>query len=95
MPNEASTLQLTFNGINGASGDYLLPAASPAQISKIIRGEKPDKTHAVELKRWYERITQTTMGPKEGVDPKKIEESGWGIIFAAQDAEQVPAIKGR
>src|SRR5579863_6400511 len=74
---------LVFNGINGASGEYLLPPMTPQQVSAIVQGEQQDPEQLKELQWWYQRITQTTLGPKEGVDPKNLEEAGWGVIFAS------------
>jgi len=74
--------QLLFNGIDGTSGDYLLPAMTPQQLSEIAQGEPRDVQHLKELKWWYQRITQTHLGPREGVDPKSLAEAGWGVIFA-------------
>jgi hypothetical protein len=79
--------ELFFNGINGANGDYLLPPMSPQDISKIAQGETPDEAHLRELKFWYQRLTQALLGPKEGVDPKRLSQSGWGVIFA-HDADE-------
>ena len=73
---------LCFNGIDGASGNYLLPEMTPGQIVEIARGEPRDAQHLKELKWWYQRITQAHLGPKEGVDPKRLAETGWGVIFA-------------
>jgi hypothetical protein len=89
MPTE----QLYFNGINGATGEYLLPPMSPQDISKIAQGESLERTHLQELKFWYERTTQKFLGPKEGVDPKDLAQSGWGVIFAFEDKGRTPAIK--
>jgi hypothetical protein len=91
--NGMSTERLFFNGINGASGDYLLPPMTIQQISGIARGEPQDEEHLRELKAWFQRTTQATLGPKEGVDPKNLAETGWGVIFAHEDRERVPAIK--
>jgi hypothetical protein len=85
--------KLVFNGIDGASGNYLLPPMSPEAVSKMAQGETPDETHLRELKGWYRRVTQAHLGPKEGVDPKSLADSGWGIIFAFEDRDQVPAFK--
>ncbi|MCB0168322.1 MAG: hypothetical protein KDI79_29105 [Anaerolineae bacterium] len=85
-----STHQLHFNGLNGATGDYLLPAMTPRQISDIARGEPQDADHLRELKWWFQRVSQAHLGPKEGVDPKNLAESGWGVIFS-HDAD--PAVR--
>jgi len=77
-----SSDMLTFNGINGASGEYLLPPMTPEEISAIIRGEERDEAQINELKRWYQRSREEILGPVEGVDFKKLEETGWGVIFA-------------
>jgi hypothetical protein len=73
---------MAFNGINGATGDYLLPSMTPLQISKIVQGESQDEAHIKELKWWYDRITRVTLGPKEGVEPNDLSQAGWGVIFA-------------
>jgi hypothetical protein len=77
-----SSEMLVFNGINGASGEYLLPPMTPKQVAEVIQGEQQDPEQLKELRWWYQRVTQATLGPKEGVDPKNLEETGWGVIFA-------------
>ncbi|HEX8502235.1 MAG TPA: C25 family cysteine peptidase [Pyrinomonadaceae bacterium] len=51
------------NGLNGATGDYLLPHMSVEQISAIAQGglQEPDME---ELKVWYEEVLQS--GPTGG-----------------------------
>lgn len=84
--------QLIFNGIDAASGRYLLPPMEPRQIGKLARGEKLDPQHQRELKWWHDRVSRSHLGPKEGVDPKKLADSGWGILFAFSDRDKTPAI---
>jgi hypothetical protein len=85
--------ELFFNGINGATGNYLLPPMSPQDLSKIAQGETLEQSHLQELKFWYEKATQKHLGPMEGVDPKKLDQSGWGVIFAYEDKDRIPEIK--
>jgi hypothetical protein len=71
---------LFINGINGSTGDYLLPPLTEEQVSKIAQGEEfhPDDKEDIDLKKG--------LGPDffliEGVDPKNLAETGWGVIFA-------------
>ncbi|MEG3959656.1 hypothetical protein [Microcoleus sp. herbarium2] len=71
---------LFFNGINGSTGDYLLPPLTEEQVSRIAQGEEfhPDDKEDIDLK--------NGLGPGfvliEGVDPKNLAETGWGVIFA-------------
>lgn len=81
--------KLTFNGINGATGDYGLPPMTGDELAAFIRGEgKPENLNELRFRHDQDIIAQ--LGVKEGVDPKKLAEAGWGIIFA-HDAD--PAIK--
>ncbi len=84
---------LYFNGVNGATGEYLLEPQTPDVISKIAQGETLDQAQVKELKFWYQRVTQQHLGPKEGVDPKDLGQAGWGVIFAFQDQDKIPALK--
>ena len=87
------TTKLIFNGINGATGSYLLPEMSAEEISVIAQGEEFDKDHLNELKHRYRSAGMVSLGPKEGVDPKDLGQSGWGVIFAHDDSEQIDAWK--
>jgi len=73
---------LVFNGLNAATGDYLLPQLDPAVIGKIARGEAVDPKQLAELKWRYQKASKVHLGVKAGVDPTKLSEAGWGVIFA-------------
>jgi hypothetical protein len=77
---------LSFNGINGATGRYDVEPMAAEAFSRIVLGTAParpdEKAHLEELERRRLRDTEAHYAPKEGVDPKKLEETGWGVIFA-------------
>jgi hypothetical protein len=79
----AAPESLVFNGVDGATGKYLLPELTPQQVAQLARGESWDSQDLQELKWWYQRTTQATFGPVEGVDPTDLAQTGWGLIMAA------------
>jgi hypothetical protein len=85
--------KLIFNGINGATGAYLLPPLSPQELSAIAKGDAQETDHLYNLKLRYLRSTKTKRGVKAGVDAHKLSSAGWGIIFAKADADKIPGIK--
>lgn len=85
-----TTFQLAFNGIDGASGSYLLPPLAPCDVAAAALGELRDGEHLKELKWWFRRVREATFGPTEGMDPKDLAATGWGVIFA-YDAD--PAVR--
>jgi hypothetical protein len=90
MSTGASTETLVFNGVNGATGGYLLPPMTAQDISRIAQGEKLDPQHLKDLQRRHFKQTEKTFRPAAGIDPKDLAQAGWGVIFA-QDAE--PAVR--
>ena len=73
---------LFFNGINGATGEYDLPPTPVEVIAGVARGETFDKQHLEELRRRQRRDSEARFAVKAGVDPKNLDETGWGVIFA-------------
>jgi len=77
---------LVFNGINGATGRYDIEPMPVDAFTRMALGTAPrsasERAHVEELKRRRQRDTQTHYAPMEGVDPKKLSEAGWGVIFA-------------
>jgi len=77
---------LYFNGIDGDRGAYDLPPMTAKDLAQIIEGEElPENLN--ELRFRYQQRTARHLGVKEGVNVKRLDESGWGIIFA-HDADE-------
>jgi hypothetical protein len=73
---------LFFNGINGSTGDYLLPPMTAERVSRIAQGEEfdPEELEDIQLKKRQKE--ERDFAVIEGVDPKNLAETGWGVIFA-------------
>jgi endonuclease G, mitochondrial len=71
---------LCFNGIDGDTGTYDLPPMSAEELMRVIRGEvSPENLN--ELRFRVQQATTGFLGVKEGVDPTRLDEAGWGVIF--------------
>ncbi len=83
--------QLFFNGIDGATGDYLLPPLTAEQVAKMAQGEEFDPAHLSELQKKDRHVKglEPDFAPIEGVDPKNLAETGWGVIFAHNVAPDI------
>jgi hypothetical protein len=92
MPSDSEEM-LAFNGVDGATGSYLVPQMTPHQLLAYTRDERPDKEHLSDLRLRFRRFSQKKRGVKEGVDPERLDSAGWGIIFAYSDQDNLQAIK--
>jgi hypothetical protein len=74
---------LTFNGINGSTGRYGIEPMTADALSRAIQGKPPATAEELaDLERRRQMDTMANYAPKEGVDPKKLEQTGWGAVFA-------------
>ena len=73
---------LYFNGIDGDTGQYALPPMTGKELSAFIRQESQPENLAELLYR-YEESTKKSMGVREGIDPKQLDQTGWGVVFSA------------
>ncbi|MBA2775462.1 MAG: hypothetical protein H0U31_01885, partial [Chloroflexia bacterium] len=87
---EDPSQSLVFNGLNGATGDYLLPPLTTAQVARFARGERLDVQHRKDLQARHFVQTQPSYHMVAGRDPTDLAQTGWGVIFA-RDAD--PAIR--
>ncbi|MGE5139357.1 MAG: hypothetical protein ACM3JD_07845, partial [Rudaea sp.] len=75
---------LYFNGIDAATGTYLLPPLTAEQIARVAEGDRTDPAQLAELRRRLAATSGRTgvLGVVEGVDPKNLAQAGWGVIFS-------------
>jgi len=73
---------LWFNGLDGRRGSYLTPPMPAREIADLACGAAVDRPGVRELQAWVARGEgKARRGLKEGLDPSKLEEAGWGVIF--------------
>jgi DNA/RNA endonuclease G (NUC1) len=71
---------VTFNGINGRTGDYLIPAQTVEQLVVAARGEDVTQQLKSELAAKRREVAEGSFGIRPGHDASNLQEAGWGII---------------
>ena len=75
---------LVFNGIDGASGDYLVEPSTADDLAKLALGERFDKSHISDLKNKKQAKEDSHYAiTAEVEDPSDLSQAGWGVIFPA------------
>lgn len=80
---ESTDQQLVFNGIDGDTGEYLLPPTGPAEIARMVI-EQWQGFESAELDDFEARIRQEKSrfrGPAAGIDADDLAQTGWAIVF--------------
>jgi hypothetical protein len=77
------------NGVNGLTGDLLVPPMRPAEVAALAAGEQ----HDADTDRWLSQVsaklTTPTFGLPFTIHPENVAEAGWGIVFASDEADAV------
>lgn len=85
MPEE----RLVINGIDGVTGEYLVPPVDYAKAAEVVKGEVSDPA----IIRWLQRIWRTISLPHLGlpmdVDPADVSQAGWAIVFHESESSAV------
>jgi hypothetical protein len=114
---------LVFNGINGVTGDYLVPPMTSEKLARLVQGkakssdqvdflggkvlqpmteeeigreEQAEKERLGELrkKKLREEGPEVAAPVKEGVDPARLDQAGWAVVFpATMEPERKAAIE--
>jgi hypothetical protein len=87
---------LRFNGVDGATGKYLHPAMDPGTLARYVAGDELGATLLTELAARRTRGGkggEAAKAPVAGVDPRRLDEAGWGVVFpAGRDSPQRDAL---
>lgn len=83
--------EIILNGIDGLTGQYLVPPMSPIEAAEIARGRPVEST----LGSWFRAIVSVLRRPKLGlpmdVDPTNLSRAGWAIVFPATTSAELKA----
>lgn len=81
--------KLYINGIDGVTGEYLVPPLDYSQAVAFVKGEPSDTVVVRWLKRIWRTISQPHLGLPLGVDPADVTQAGWAVVFHTQEDQAV------
>jgi hypothetical protein len=74
---------ICINGIDGATGHYLVPPMTPSEAVALARGKPHDSGVAGWLRRIWNTLQRPFMGLPLDVNPTEISRAGWAFVFAS------------
>jgi hypothetical protein len=94
--------RLCLNGIDATTGGYLVPRLTVPEAAALIRGTpsrdgtlpdtqavQPDPGVATWLRRVWRILSQPHLGLPLDVDPAKVSQAGWAIVFHDSESDAV------
>jgi hypothetical protein len=93
--------KIYLNGIDGATGEYLVPPMDMEQVNEVLTGraasspagpdedDPNDPSQMSWLRRIWRTISQPHLGLPLDVDPGDVRQSGWAIVFSADEDQAV------
>src|SRR5512144_1926297 len=77
--------ELFLNGVDADTGGYLTEGITTEMIAKVARGQTLDANDLrdIKMRRSLDQAKTDHFGVSEGIDPTKLEEAGWAVIFPA------------
>jgi hypothetical protein len=89
--------KLVFNGIDGSSGEYLLPPMTPQELGTLVRQNGLPSNDVISQLRWRSyTVNEGHLNVVETVeDPQDLAQAGWGVIFPAEMTQNdLDALRG-
>lgn len=77
-----------FNGIDGTTGRPLF-TEDVEELARLACGRSLDPRHLEELRLWNKMVREEHLDTCFGVDPCRLDEVGWGVVFAHDTPEEV------
>ncbi|MCG8418154.1 MAG: hypothetical protein MJE77_09460 [Proteobacteria bacterium] len=85
--------ELVFNGIDGQTGEYLLPPMSQADIAEVAKGKPLSGAELKDLNAKARVASQANFAVAEGIDANDLAQAGWAVVFPAAEGGSTEAKK--
>jgi hypothetical protein len=83
--------QVCANGINGLTGEYLLPPLDPAIVAARAKQADDDPRLVAQIKKVHRSQTEPVYGLPFNIHPEDLARAGWAIVFSTEEDDDVRA----
>jgi len=81
--------KVVANGINGLTGEYLVPPLEPAAVAAWALEPPEDPAVQAQLSQLHTAMTEASFGLPFDVDPASVEHAGWAVVFSTEEGDEV------
>lgn len=74
--------QIHLNGIDGVTGNYLIPPMTAAEAVALARGKPPESENRGWLRQIWDAMQRPFLSLPMDVDPTDVGRAGWAVVFA-------------
>jgi hypothetical protein len=78
-----------LNGINGRTGEYLVPPVALGDVVALARGFSLDPAQANWLQAIRQALQRPSLGLPVGTDPRDVGQAGWAVVFPSGTSPEV------
>lgn len=82
--------RLVLNGIDGVTGQYLIPPMTLREATELARATPPPEKHQAPLRRAAKRMEAGAFATPFGTDENDLSQAGWAVVFTP---ETPPAVR--
>lgn len=80
---------LTFNGIHATDGGPAFRQRTIEEVLDFARGKRPGKSEIELAQRHRHDTSERFLDLEDGVDPCRLDQAGWGVIFPRQGKAEI------
>jgi hypothetical protein len=89
QPTPPDPNKIYINGINGVTGEYLVPPVDPAGVPALLKKEADERPVPDQVSQKADQITNQVFALPLAVTPEDPASAGWGIIFVENEDNSI------
>lgn len=89
MSDNDGNEKIFINGVNGATGNLLVPPLDIHLVAELAKTQSEDQELVRFLEAMHRMISRPSLGLPFDINPADVVQAGWGVVFHADEDEAV------